>query len=90
MNYKDKIEKILRPAFKDKIEEILRPAFKEGGEVPLIYTFKMVKLIEQAQRDAIEEFAKWYDQDIFPEKGYAEQMVGKYLNQTKEDVKEKQ
>ncbi len=86
MNYKDKIEKILRPAFKDKIEEILRPAFKEGGEVPLIYTFKMVKLIEQAQRDAVTEYRIAYEKGVV--KTVEEFM--EYLNQTKEDIKEKQ
>lgn len=46
--------------------------------------------LEQAQRDAVEEFAKWYDQDVFPEKGYAGGMAEEYLNQTKEDINPKE
>lgn len=51
---------------------------------------ELTALYEQAQRDAVGGFAKWYDQDVFPEKGYARQMAEEYLNQTKEDINPKE
>ena len=102
MNYKDKIEEIIENGVSGFVCEC-GGGGTEGGEIcdkckgtgiyDWNYSFAVTELsalYEQAQRDAIEGFAKWYDQDVFPEKGYAEQMVGKYLNQTKEDLKEKQ
>lgn len=36
-------------------------------------------LISQERKNSVEEFAKWYDLEVFPEKGYAEYKAEEYL-----------
>lgn len=41
----------------------------------------MQKLIETTRREAVKQFAEFYDNDVFPEKGYAKSTVEKFLQE---------
>ena len=94
MNIKDKVEETVLRAF-DKVLEPVYLALEASEAENLHCEVARVAqdLLEQAQRDAVEGFARWCDIDqeaIYNHPHFMQDYADQYLNQTKEDINPKE
>lgn len=83
MTKQDKQTMRIKEKIKDEFDKVNeRGRFDEDFEEKILDLVDV--LISTTRREAVEDFAKWYDNEVFPEKGYAESMASKYLKESKQ------